>query len=73
MAVSPNPTNGKITVNANISEGNVIVFDIVGKQVLSEIIVDGRAEIDMSGFAEGVYFMKISDESNVKTVKVVKR
>ena len=73
VAVSPNPTNGKITVNANISEGNVIVFDIVGKQVLSEIIVDGRAEIDMSGFAEGVYFMKISDESNVKTVKVVKR
>lgn len=73
VAVSPNPTNGIITVNANISDGNVIVFDMVGKVVLSEIIVDGQAEIDLSEFADGVYFVKISDDNDMKTIKIVKR
>ena len=71
--VMPNPTNGKITVNANISNGNAMVYDMVGKQLLSEKIVDGLAEIDLSDFANGVYFVKISDDNNMKTVKVVKR
>ncbi len=71
-AVIPNPTNGKIVVNANVSAGNVTVLDIVGKQVASSVIVDGQAEIDLSGYANGVYFVKIADESSVKTVKIVK-
>ena len=71
-SVMPNPTNGKITVSTNLSIGNVAVFDIVGKQVASSVIVDGQAEIDLSGYANGVYFIKISDESSVKTVKIVK-
>ena len=71
-SVMPNPTNGKITVSTNLSIGNVAVFDIVGKQVASSVIVDGQAEIDLSGYANGVYFVKIADESSVKTVKIVK-
>lgn len=73
VAVSPNPTNGKITVNANVSKGNVIVFDMVGKQVALGNIVDGQAEIDLSEFANGVYFVKISDDNDMKTIKIVKR
>lgn len=73
VAVMPNPTNGKITVKASVSNGNVTVFDMVGKQVLSGNIVDGQAELDLSGCSNGVYFVKISDADGVKTVKVVKR
>ena len=72
VAVMPNPTSGKITVNANISEGNVAVYDMLGKQVMTDKIVDGIAEFDLSELTQGVYFIKISDESSVKTVKIVK-
>ena len=71
-SVMPNPTNGKITVSTNLSIGNVAVFDIVGKQVMTDKIVDGMAEFDLSELTQGVYFVKISDESSVKTVKIVK-
>ena len=72
VCVSPNPTNGKIVVSTNISNGKVTIFDMVGKQILSGEIVDGIAEFDLSELAQGVYFIKISDESSVKTVKIVK-
>lgn len=71
--VSPNPTNGKIVVNANISSGNLVVFDMVGKQVLTDKIVDGIAEFDLSAFADGVYMVRISGEEGVTTVKIIKK
>ncbi|MBQ4205281.1 MAG: T9SS type A sorting domain-containing protein [Bacteroidales bacterium] len=71
-SVMPNPTNGKITVSTNLSIGNVAVFDMLGKQVMTDKIVDGIAEFDLSELTQGVYFIKISDESSVKTVKIVK-
>ncbi|MBQ6084202.1 MAG: T9SS type A sorting domain-containing protein [Bacteroidales bacterium] len=73
VSVNPNPTTGKIIVNTNISNGNVDVFNMVGKQIKTENIVDGHAEISLEEFANGVYFVKISDEKGVKTVKVVKK
>ena len=73
VAVSPNPTNGKITVDANVSNGNVIVFDMVGKQVALGNIVDGQAEIDLSEFADGVYAVRISGDDGIKAIKVVKK
>lgn len=73
VAVMPNPTSGKITVNANISEGNVAVFDMLGKQVMTDKIIDGIAEFDLSDLTQGVYFVKISDENSVKTVKVIRK
>ena len=72
VSVMPNPTNGKITVSTNLSNGNVAVFDMLGKQVMTDKIVDGIAEFDLSELTQGVYFIKISDESSVKTVKIVK-
>ena len=71
-SVMPNPTNGKITVSTNLSIGNVAIFDMLGKQVMTDKIVDGIAEFDLSELTQGVYFIKISDESSVKTVKIVK-
>ena len=73
VAVMPNPTSGKITVNANISEGNVAVFDMLGKQVMTDKIIDGIAEFDLSELTQGVYFVKISDENSVKMVKVIRK
>ena len=59
------------SIPANISEGNVAVFDMLGKQVMTDKIIDGIAEFDLSELTQGVYFVRISDENSVKTVKVL--
>lgn len=71
-SVMPNPTNGKIVVNVNVSNGKAVVCDMVGKQVLSGIITDGRAEFDLNAFADGVYLVRISSDEGITTIKVIK-
>lgn len=70
--VSPNPTNGIVTLSANVAKGDVAVFDMMGKQVLTATVVEGRADIDLSAFAKGVYMARISSETGTRTIKLVK-
>ena len=70
--VSPNPTTGWVVVETNANEGQVIVFDMLGKQMLTASVSDGRAELDLSAFAKGVYVARISSEVGTTTIKLVK-
>ncbi len=72
VALSPNPTNGKVTVEANATEGEVTVFDMMGKQVAVAPLRDGRAELDLSACAQGVYMTRITSEAGTSTIKLVK-
>lgn len=70
--VNPNPTTGKITVNANVSNGKAIVFDVFGRQITDAAIIDGHAEINLEDYASGVYFVRVTGESGTATVRIVK-
>ena len=70
--VSPNPATDKVTVETNTNEGQVVVFDMLGKQMLTVTVVDGRTELDLSTFAKGVYMARISSETGTRTIKLVK-
>ena len=69
---SPNPTTGRVRVETNLSEGTVTVLDLCGRQVATSTLVDGRADIDMSSYARGLYMAYISSASGTATIKVVK-
>ena len=70
--VSPNPTSSSVMVEATVGIGEVKVFDLFGRQVMSATLREGRAELDLSGFAKGVYVARISSEAGTSTVKLVK-
>ena len=70
--VSPNPTTGKVMLDANVSEGEVAVFDTMGKQVAFATLNNGRAELDLSAFAKGVYVARITTEAGTSIIKLVK-
>lgn len=71
-AVSPNPSTGRVMVETNANEGIVVVFDMLGKQLLTAPVMEGHAELDLSAFAEGVYVARISTEIGTSTIKLVK-
>lgn len=70
--ISPNPTKDKVTVEANVRAGEVVVFDVFGRQVAQASIEEGRTELDLSVFASGVYVARISSEAGTSTIKLVK-
>lgn len=70
--VSPNPTTGNVMIEANASDGEVVVFDLFGRQVMSATLREGHTEIDLSGVIEGVYVARIASETSTTTIKLVK-
>jgi hypothetical protein len=72
VTVSPNPTTDMVMVETNANEGQVVVFDMLGKQMLTALVIDGRSELDLSAFAKGVYVARISSEVGTSTIKLVK-
>lgn len=71
-AASPNPTTNTILISTNIAEGEVMVYDLFGRLVAEVELHDGRAIVDLSSCAQGVYMAKISGGNGMATLKLVK-
>lgn len=69
--IYPNPASDIIfieTPNDNLSEVNV--YDILGKNVLSQSKLNGNS-LDISTLTNGVYFVKVNAEGNSITKKII--
>ena len=79
FTVYPNPTEGKLNVQTNIPiyNFNLVLMNINGNVIYSDEMdatEDGiNKEIDLSGFAKGVYLLQLynAEESYVKKVMVI--
>ncbi len=68
--VYPNPTMDLINIEKNISHNvSYQILDVLGKNKETGVLTAGQATLDISTFINGVYFLKMEDQ----TVKLVKR
>ena len=68
----PNPTNGTFTVELNAKEKQSLqMFDISGQIVLSQAIENGKATIDASHLAAGIYNISIKGSGAFINKKLV--
>jgi PKD repeat protein len=77
VAISPNPSNGLVTLNTEALTGltTVEVIDLSGKQVFSKNFVAGKGLkntiLDLQNIADGHYLIRVVSNSNVQTGKVI--
>lgn len=71
-ALYPNPTTGKVTIESTAARADIAVFDLFGKQLMAAELTGGRTELDLSGFAPGIYLVRLTDATGTSTLKVVK-
>ncbi|MGZ3867018.1 MAG: T9SS type A sorting domain-containing protein, partial [Bacteroidia bacterium] len=72
MKIFPNPTAGKLYVDANSKDKVLLsLFDVFGKEVRSETISNGITELNLENLAEGVYFVHIKTASEILTRKII--
>lgn len=69
----PNPTSlGYVNISSKSNaEMNIIVFDILGKQILKNTVKDNT--LDVSSLKSGIYIMKVTQEDAITTQKLVIR
>ena len=65
----PNPTSGKIYIKDNYTQLKVVVYDILGQQVMKKFITNS---IDISHLDNGVYILQLSDGVKLSTRKIIK-
>ena len=73
FSVFPNPSTGVFTLKSDF-EGKVAVYSVFGQELLSTTKNQGESIVDLSGFANGMYMIKITNtENQTKTLKVLKQ
>ena len=67
--IFPNPTSDIVYIEGNYTQLKVVVYDILGKQVMNEPITD---HIDISQLDKGVYILQLSDGVKLTTQRILK-
>jgi len=74
ISVYPNPTTGKITLDIFKGEDREYeIYDLLGSLKLKgKTDLPYKNTIDMSSFPNGIYFLKIKNGADPRTIKLVK-
>jgi hypothetical protein len=78
IIVYPNPTSGMFNIsitNPNFRELNINIVDVQGKEVYKytdkNISADYLKQIDLEGLTKGIYFIRLTTESEFKIQKLI--
>ena len=74
MRIYPNPVRNTLTVETLQSVGNstLSIFNVNGQEVLIQKVVSAKTKLDISGFAKGVYTIRLVNNDKVEVRKIVK-
>ncbi len=71
ISIYPNPSYGVFTIGLQTNKSiDIAVYDLTGKQVFIQKATTDRA-IDLSSFAKGFYFAKISLDGQEVVKKLI--
>ncbi len=72
VGIYPNPNTGLFTVKLkNIQKASVKIYTTTGKLVYSKPMNTATMTVDMSGYAKGVYFVRVLSGDNTYVKKLI--
>lgn len=74
FSIYPNPTSDYIRVKLpkDMTKVSVTILDVLGKKVVYKKVYNNKNIIDVSHLSNGVYFAKITHDSESRTFKIIK-
>ncbi len=74
FSVYPNPTNGSFTLaTGNRVVEEVCILDVFGKTVFALKSTGNVVALSLEGYANGIYFVRITSEGSVNMVRIIKQ
>ena len=72
IKVYPTPATNNISLKGITKNTKVSIIDISGRPLLSKNVNENNSQIQISELANGVYFLKIHNNKNPKTISFIK-
>lgn len=70
--ISPNPTNGLLTINSKSELQKIEVISITGQVLLTEVPTNVSHTLNLENFVNGIYFVNMYQNNRIiKREKVV--
>ncbi|MBS1771379.1 MAG: T9SS type A sorting domain-containing protein [Bacteroidetes bacterium] len=73
FSLYPNPNNGSFTLqldNTDFKNGNITIYDIVGREVYQSQIINRTSQINLN-VSEGVYMVKLQVDNTSSTQRLI--
>jgi hypothetical protein len=68
--IFPNPTSAVLNIS-NVENATIEVYNLLGQLMTIKTNISNTETVDVSGYATGAYFVKISNETHTTTKKFV--
>jgi len=73
IKIYPNPTNDVVNIKADSTIRSIQVYDVQGRILISKILSEENASVDLSSYSSGIYYLKINSDNGAKTEKLIKK
>jgi len=73
VLVYPNPTASSITIAHAAKGTSAKLFNTLGQQMFSTIIINGSATVSLKNIPAGTYLLQLTDENGVRNETVVQK
>jgi len=73
LRVYPNPVTNSLTIQAQMTIKEIVVFNLLGQQMSGLTTNANRVSIDMSNYPTGIYFAKVTTDQGTETMRVMKQ
>ncbi|WP_264520171.1 T9SS-dependent choice-of-anchor J family protein [Flavobacterium sp. N1994] len=68
----PNPVKNTLTVTNDATIDTIEIATVLGQSISSQKVNDLQTQINLSGLASGIYFVKVTSSKQEKTIKIIK-
>lgn len=73
--ISPNPTNGNLTINLTSEivnpQSEIVIYNILGQVIHQQILNSKQETLNLENHPKGIYLLKIQNEEEIWTEKIV--
>lgn len=69
----PNPVNDKLSLRAQSAIQNVAIYNMLGQEVLRTTPNSLASEFNMSELSNGAYFVQVTINNTVETIRIIKK
>ncbi len=72
VSIYPNPNNGEFTLSTTANNLTVTIYSIDGKVIVNNLkVTQPNQSINLGDIESGVYFVKVMNDTNQKTIRLV--